>query len=171
MQGVTTVLYPLSVVKTQQMAIADAPRGLRVRRQWLLEATGRIQQQHCRNLTACVLECMHKPCTAKGSRVDELVESASAVAAADAAAAAVSAAACRPHGIRVHVQSQAARRRRCCLSAGGTGDGRRDRAGRRRPGPVPRLRHHHLWAGPGAGGEQHTLRFAVGYQRMRQYEP
>lgn len=37
-QGVTTVLYPLSVVKTQQMAIADAPRGLRVRRQWLQEA-------------------------------------------------------------------------------------------------------------------------------------
>lgn len=27
--GVTTVLYPLSVVKTQQMALASAPRGLR----------------------------------------------------------------------------------------------------------------------------------------------
>jgi Mitochondrial carrier protein len=39
MQGVTTVLYPLSVVKTQQMAIADAPRGLRVRREWLQEAS------------------------------------------------------------------------------------------------------------------------------------
>ncbi len=30
LQGVTTVLYPLSVVKTQQMALSDAPRGLRV---------------------------------------------------------------------------------------------------------------------------------------------
>ena len=30
MQGVTTLLYPLSVVKTQQMALASAPRGLRV---------------------------------------------------------------------------------------------------------------------------------------------
>lgn len=42
LKGVTTVLYPLSVVKTQQMAIADAPRGLRVRCQLPLLCIGTL---------------------------------------------------------------------------------------------------------------------------------
>lgn len=53
LQGVTTCLFPLTVVKTRQMAIQGAPTGLWVSSKLTLGSQSPLDQQTCFTLRMC----------------------------------------------------------------------------------------------------------------------
>lgn len=57
LQGVTTCLFPLTVVKTRQMAIQGAPTGLWVSSKSTLRSQSPLDQQTCFTLCMCTF-CM-----------------------------------------------------------------------------------------------------------------